>query len=223
MYIKIENSGFKVLPTNSNLEPIKVDTSAISTTSSTLFETIKIENKKVANLNYHQKRVDLAFKNLFKTKPNFTLKDALKNHPTDNLYRAKIVYNKDGLQSCSYYIYSKKIIKTIALVEITDFNYNYKYTNRELFLHLQNSMPQFDEFLITQNGYLKDTTIANIALLDSSTNFWHTPEVALLDGTTKERYINDNKLIKKMIHFRNLKNYTTIATLNAMVGFNILR
>jgi len=223
MYIKIEKSSFKLLSTNNNLKPIELNLKQQSIENLTLFETIKIKDGKIFNLEFHQNRVNFAFKTLLKNAYPIILKNIIKNYPKYGLYRVKIIYNQSGLIDYSYYIYKKKDIKKIALVELSNINYNYKYENRELFNKLYKQLPQFDDFIITQNGYLKDTTIANIALQHKSSQKWHTPTIPLLRGTTRERYLKDNKLIKKMIHFQDLKNYSKIATLNAMVDFNILK
>jgi len=221
MYIKVEDDGFKLLPTSNILEPIRFKVEAIKR-DNTLFETIKIEDGDIINLEYHQQRVDFAFKNLYRSIDSIKLHDILDKRPKNGLYRAKVVYGKNGLIDCSFYIYNRKVIKTIGLIEVPELIYNYKYSNREMFKKLKDKFYEFDELLVTKNGFLTDTTIANIALLNEG-NYWHTPKNALLNGTVRQRYIDLNRLIEKMIHFHDLKNYSKIATLNAMVDFNILK
>jgi len=196
-----------------NKEPIFIKTKQII--EPTLFETIKIENSKISNLNYHQKRVNYAFKELFKTELKLNLKEVLTEYPTDNLYRAKIVYNAKGLISKAYYIYKQKKISSFLLAEIPNINYKFKYYNRDFLNSLKEY--QIDEFIITQNGYLTDTTIANIALLHTASQKWHTPKTPLLQGTTLNRYLDKKELIKRDIHYKDLANYSKIALLNAMV------
>lgn len=216
MYINIVEDSFEVI----GKELLKLEYNY--NPKPTLFETIKIQDGKVYNLEHHQKRVNFAYKSLFKSNKAFILKDILKDIPQSNTYRAKVIYNSKGLINYNYYIYSKKPIYKIALVEL-NINYNYKYLNREPFEYLYKKYPNFDEFIILKNGYLSDSTIANIALLDNTNSMWYTPKEPLLNGITRQRYIKSNKLIKKMIHYKDLKNYAKIATLNAMVDFNILK
>jgi len=182
-----------------------------------LFETIKIDNKP-QNLTYHQERVDRAFKELFKSPTKLNLEAILKNHPTDKLYRAKVIYNKNGLIDLQYYPYKKKEINTIFLIELPNIDYSYKYLNRQIFDRLS-SIYIANEFLITQNGLLTDTTIANIALYHSELKEWHTPKKPLLKGTTRERYLNLGKIKAVDIYHQNLKEYNKIAFLNAMVDW----
>ncbi len=197
-----------------NRKPILIKTKQII--EPTLFETIKIENGKIYNLEYHQARVNSAYKEFFKIEPKLNLKETLSSHPTDNLYRAKIVYDINGLVSKDYYIYKQKRISTLLLVEIPNINYKFKYFNRDFLTPLQKQ--QADEFIITQNGYLRDTTIANIALLHTKSQKWHTPKTPLLQGTTLNRYLDNKELIKTDVHYKDLKNYSKIALLNAMIN-----
>jgi 4-amino-4-deoxychorismate lyase len=221
MYIKITDSTFKIYKTNNILEPIELNLKE-ENKKDELFETIKLFNGEFFNLTYHQKRVDFSYKNLFNTESKIDLKKILINSPKSGLYRAKVIYNKDGLADINYYIYRKKEIKKIALVELKEFDYSYKYLDRAIFDKLFKIVDGFDEFIILQDGYLKDTTIANIAFEDKN-GVWVTPAKPLLYGTTLRRYLDDKKLIKKMIHYANLNSYARLATLNAMVDFNILK
>ena len=196
-----------------NKEPIVIKTEQI--VEPTLFETIKIDNGKIYNLQYHQARVNKAYKELFNTESKLNLVDALTDYPIDNLYRAKILYNANGFISKDYYIYKQKNISSFLLVEMSNINYNFKYLNRDFLTPLK--MHQADEFIITQNGYLRDTTIANIALFHTKSKKWHTPKTPLLKGTTLNRYLDKKELVEAEIHYKDLKNYSKIALLNAMV------
>ena len=187
----------------------------------TLFETIKVQEGKVFNLEYHQKRVDNAYKNFYNKEPQLNLKSVI--NPLENgLYRCKVIYNQNGLVSVDFFKYKKKEIKSIMLIENSDFNYSFKYTNREFFESLYNIYRNTDEFIITKEGYLQDFTIGNIALYHSKKKQWHTPSKPLLFGTTLMRYIDRKKLQLKDIHYTNLENYSKIALLNAMVDFYII-
>ncbi len=197
-----------------NKKPILIKTKQII--EPILFETIKIENGKIFNLNYHQARVNYAYKEFFKTEPKLNLKETLTGYSTDNLYRAKIVYDINGLVSKDYYIYKQKRISTLLLVEIPNINYKFKYFNRDFLSPLQKQ--QADEFIITKNGYLRDTTIANIALFHTKSQKWHTPKNPLLQGTTLKQYLEKNELIKTDVHYKDLTNYSKIALLNAMIN-----
>jgi len=186
----------------------------------TLFETIKSQNYKIFNLQYHQNRVNRSYNELYNSKPKLDLSKIIE--PTKELNRVKIVYNQHGLVDVSYYIYRKKPIKKVKLIEIADFEYNYKYLNRDFFDALYIEYQDIDEFILTKKGYITDSTIANLAFLDKRTNKWHTPQNPLLKGTTRERLLIEKKLILKQIDYTKLKNYSRIAFLNAMIEFRVI-
>ncbi len=200
-----------------NETPIRVNFP--NTISNELFETIKIKNGYVYNLEYHQRRINFAFSKYYKIKNNLFLKDILTNIPQKGLFRAKIVYNQSGLLDINLYPYKKKEIKEIIIVE-SNINYNFKYLNRDFFNYLHKTF-KADEFLIVQNGYVREFTIGNIALF--ANNSWFSPKNPLLFGTTLNRYLEKKEIILKNIHYKDLKKYSKIALLNAMVDFNIIK
>jgi len=205
---------------------IQIDTKPIKFTlpsnrCNKLFETIKSQNGLIFNLEYHQKRLNRTFQELFNKKSDINLSKILK--PTINLHKIKVIYSSSGIEDISYYIYKAKSIKSIKLVEIGDFEYNFKFTNRELFNKLSQVYPNIDEFILLKNGFLTDTTIANIALKSKEDNIWYTPTKPLLNGTYREKLLDLSKIKQKRIHYKDLINYSNLATLNAMVGFNILK
>jgi len=215
MILEINHNSFKVIGS----KPIELNINFNYTNNEPLFETIKIEDGKIYNLEFHQARVDRSYKEYYKIDSTINLKEYLKTPPLNGIYRAKLIYNKFGFVSLNYYKYSKKIIKKLALVEIKDFEYSYKYLNRDSFNQLAKIA---DEVIITKNGYLKDATIANIALLDKKSKIWHTPQEPLLQGTSLQKHLEEKNITKENIHYKDLKNYSKIALLNAMIDFYII-
>ena len=77
-----------------------------------------------------------------------------------------------------------------------------------------------DEILIVKNGLLCDTSIANIALFDGRK--WMTPKTPLLEGTTRQRLLESGFLTVKDIAVEDLKMYSQMALMNAMIDFDII-
>ena len=77
------------------------------------------------------------------------------------------------------------------------------------------------EIIIVKNGLITDTSIANIAILFQ--NEWITPKTPLLLGTTSQRLLKDGIIKPQDISIDMIQRATKIATLNAMVDFNILK
>ena len=195
--------------------------------SDPLFETIAIKKNRAQNLNYHQQRVQKAYSELFNSSCKVNLKTAIeiflqaKKLDISQHYRLKVTYSKNGILDIQLFPYIYKSFDTLVIIEASNIIYNHKYSNRDFFNYLHQNY-QADEFIITQNGFLTDATIANIALLHKTEQAWHTPKKVLLKGTTRARLIQERQIIPKDIHLKDLDNYSNIALLNAMVGFYIL-
>jgi 4-amino-4-deoxychorismate lyase len=180
------------------------------------FETIKIEDGKVFNIAYHQKRYQqtIAFFNGEEKK----LLDYI-NPPKKGLYRAKIIYDKYNILDVSYYPYKKRDIKTFRFVDI-DFDYNLKYLDRSDIDKAYKKRQNCDEIIMIKNNLLCDTSIANIAFFDNKE--WITTKTPLLKGTTLSRYIDKGILKPKDITKDDIKRFSKIALLNAMIDFDIM-
>jgi len=182
-----------------------------------LLETIKIEEGKIHNLSYHQKRCDHTRKTLFNCTDTLSLIDSI-IPPQKGLYRCRILYAKT-LHSVEYIPYVPKDIHALKIVK-SDIHYNFKYADRDMFTHLLTDNNDVDEILIEKDGYLTDTTIANIAFYAESV--WYTPTTPLLKGTMRQKLLDDGFLQERNIKKEDLNQYTQVALMNAMIGFKIL-
>jgi len=186
-------------------------------TSTLLLETIKIEDGEVSNLSYHQARYDESRKALFNSTDRLDL-SSLIQAPSKGLYRCRILYN-EKIHSIEYIPYSPKEIHTLKIVS-SDLEYDHKYANRDALNKLLQLHTDIDDILIEKHGYLTDTTIANIAFYDGKQ--WFTPEKPLLKGTIRAKLLDEGFLHTRKIKKEDLKNYTQVALMNAMIGFKIL-
>ena len=180
----------------------------------TLFETIKIEDGEIFNLDWHNRRFNKTQKELFSNSTSFDLSEFI-SPPTLGLYRCKIIYTHNKILSVNYFSYEAKEIKTLKVIQ-SQLDYEYKYTNRSMFEEL---LKDYNEIIIEKDGFLTDTTIANIAFLEGDK--WFTPKRPLLKGTTRARLIKEGFLHERDIRKESLKNYSNFALMNAMIGFQI--
>jgi len=79
--------------------------------------------------------------------------------------------------------------------------------------------PQFDEIIIEKDGYLTDSSIANIAFFDGID--WITPKKPLLNGTTRERLLDMKFLRTADIKSSDIKSFSGFALMNTMIKFSI--
>ena len=176
-------------------------------------ETIKCDDYEIFNLKYHEKRVSHTIGK------NFNLLEYI-YPPTNELLKCKIVYNDDEILDVTFTPNTKKKILTLKIVFDDDIEYKYKYENREQINHLYSKKDIADEIIIVKNNLITDTTIANIAIYFEDS--WFTPKTPLLYGTTRQRYLDMNRVKQKDINLEMFKKAKKIALLNAMVDFDIL-
>ena len=186
-------------------------------TSPLLLETIKIEDGEVSNLSYHQARCDESRKVLFYSTGRLDLSSLIQT-PPKGLYRCRILYD-EKIHSVEYIPYTPKEIHRLKIVS-SDLVYDHKYANRDTLNKLLQMQADTDDILIEKNGYLTDTTIANIAFYDGEK--WFTPEKPLLKGTMRAKLLDEGFLHTRKIKKEDLKNYTQVALMNAMIGFKII-
>lgn len=177
------------------------------------FETIKCDDYEVFNLSYHEKRISNSIG------MNFNLCEYI-YPPSNKLLRCKLIYDENSILSVEYFPYKKREIKSFKLIYENEIEYSKKYLDRknldELYLKKDNA----DEIIIIKNGFITDTTIANIAIFDGDN--WITSRKPLLFGTTRARLIENGELIEKDIDVNMLKNSKKIALMNAMIDFDVL-
>jgi len=183
-----------------------------------LLETIKIENGEIFNLSYHQERLDRSRKALFSLENKLALAPLLEA-PKNGLYRCRIIYGHK-IDSIEYIPYTPKKIRCLKIVT-SAIDYSYKYEERKELELLLSDEKNCDEVLIEKNGYLTDTTVANIAFYDKGT--WFTPKQPLLKGTMRQKLIDEGFLKTKEIKKEDLMQFSKVALMNAMIGFKIIK
>lgn len=181
-------------------------------------ETIKSIDGKPFHIPYHQWRYEKVLNSLGIIDPP-NLEDYIAP-PNDGLYRCRVVYTKDSID-VNYFKYNKRHIKTLKLIESNSIEYSFKYEDRKELDLLYNKRESCDDILIVKNSYITDTSIANVALYKNGE--WVTPKSPLLKGTTRQRLLDEGKIIEKDILVDDVFSYTKIALLNAMIDFDIIR
>lgn len=186
--------------------------------SNEFLETIRAKDGIYSNLSYHQSRYANVL-NTFDVK-NIQRLDTYLDAPKKGLYRCRLTYNLQKIINIQYLQYKKREINSLKLVYDDEINYSFKYLNRKNINNLFALRENCDDILIVKNGYITDTSVANIALFDGQ---WKTPSSPLLKGTTRARYLNEGKIIESEIKVSDIRNFTKIALLNAMIDFDIIQ
>ena len=181
-------------------------------------ETIKIFNGEIYNIHYHQQRYENTLRYL--GYDNFQDLSSLISPPSQGLLRCRMNYTPDNVFEIEYLPYKKKNIQTFKIVYDDSIEYPFKYEDRSHLNRLLKQRDDCDEILIIKDGYVTDTSIANIAFYDGKS--WVTPKTPLLHGTTRQRYLENAKILESNIRVKDLNKFNKVALLNAMVDFDII-
>jgi len=177
------------------------------------FETIKCEDKEIFNLDFHNLRIARTIGK------NIDLNEYV--YPINSkLLKCKVIFNDDEVEDVIYNEYKKREIKSFKIIYDDKIEYSKKYLNREYLDRLFEQKGISDEIIIIKDGFVTDTTIANIAIYDGIN--WLTPKKPLLNGTTRERYLKLENIFEKDITLEELKSAKKIALMNAMIDFYII-
>ena len=189
--------------------------------SKVFLETIKAVDGEVLHVEYHQKRYESVLKE-FSIDEIQELKTFL-NPPNYGTYRCRLTYDlsvSPQIIEVEYFEYKKRDISTFKIIFENDIEYSKKFTCRDKIDELFALKDEADDILIIKNLLVSDTSIANIAFYQDGS--WITPKTPLLKGTTRQRLIDEGQLIEVDIKVQDIKKFSKIALLNAMIDFDIL-
>ncbi len=179
----------------------------------TFFETIKCQDYKIYNLNFHNARIA---KTIAK---NINLSEYI--YPLNaKLLKCKVIYNENEVLSVDFENYKKRHIQSFRIIYNDNISYTKKSTSRDAINKLFNKKNNADEIIIIKNKLVCDTSIANIAIYDGY--HWLTPKTPLLEGTCRARLLEKKQIFTKDITLSMFKKSKKIALMNAMIDFDIL-
>lgn len=179
-------------------------------------ETLRIEKERIVNLEAHNQRMNETIRTFFPQASKVDLKKhiVLQRHIART--KCHIEYNNTIL-SISYQPYYARQVHSLQLTECDTINYSYKYKDRSLLQLLYNQRRSGDDILIVKNGFITDTSIANIAVYDGIQ--WYTPAHPLLRGTQRAILLQRGIVKEKDITPQELFNFQKLCTINSMLDF----
>lgn len=180
-----------------------------------LIETIRIDNGKPLNMDYHQARLNDAMKFHFNQSDPLKLPDHI-SCPAElqkGIVKCRVLYNRD-IQSITYESYPLRLIQSLALVYDDSIEYAWKYADRSKFEIIKRNI-WADDVLIVKNGLITDTSFSNIVLFDGQK--WLTPRTPLLKGTRREMLLKTGKLYEADISSKDLPTFAEARIINAMI------
>ena len=183
-----------------------------------LIESIKLLDGKVPLLALHQTRMDQARRALFTKSPVIRLKSLLPDLslPTSGVHKIRVEYAERVLKT-EVIPYQIRPINSVRVVDAGQLIYNRKFADRAGINELFAGRGEADDVLMARNGYLMDTSYANVALYDG--RHWYTPSYPLLRGVRREKLLKENKVRPAMIRVRDLPNFKRMRVMNAMLSW----
>lgn len=184
-----------------------------------LFESIKVVDGRLINLEWHQQRVDRSLKKLYGSRPTLELAPRLQvpEEFKTGIVKCRVSYG-ESLGPVTYSCYTTKRVDTLQLIESQPFDYSMKFEDRSKLEQLYQLRGACDDILITHQGMLTDTSYSNVALYDGAN--WYTPEKSLLAGTQRAHLLSQGKLATTAIHANQLQDFKKLVLINAMLDFD---
>ena len=178
-------------------------------------ETIRIEQGRPCNLSYHQDRLNRTFSWVYGESSPFQLDKLIKfpNELSVDKIKLRFLYNKTSFRYETM-IYKPKNIKILKIVEDNTIEYSYKKTKRRSIDRLLTSKGDCDDILIVKNGFITDSSIANIVFFDGKD--WLTPDTPLLKGTCRARLLDEGKIREASIRMEHIPFFHSFCLINAM-------
>jgi 4-amino-4-deoxychorismate lyase len=175
-------------------------------------ESIQIKDKQPQALAWHQARVNATLQNAVSI--DLAKSIVLPSTLTNDIYKCRVVYNAEKIQSIEFLLYKPLIIKTLAFVEDDEIAYSSKYQRRTDLERLKQQTTA-DEVIIVKNGWVTDTSYSNLVFWDGVQ--WHTPITYLLNGTMRQRLLQEGKIIESEIRPSDMSKFKSLKLINAML------
>lgn len=185
---------------------------------SRLLETIKLFNKQLCNLEYHQKRFNKARKDLFGLSDELDLSSLIKipTSISNSLFKVRIIYS-DVIHDIEFHPYGMRAINSLQIVNGDGIDYAYKYEDRSSFQKLLCKCTA-DDILIVKNGLITDSSYSNVAFLEKGK--FYVPSSYLLNGTKRQKLLAENVVTEKNITLDSIFDYEKIFLINSMIDIH---
>lgn len=183
-----------------------------------LLETIKIENREIKNLFFHNERLNRSRKELFGINDYLNLEDiiSIPDKINNGVYKLRITYSQK-IETIEFIPYKIKEITKLKIVEDNNILYDYKYSDRSILNKLLLSAPEADDIIIIKKGFVTDTSYSNLIFFNGTK--WVTPATYLLNGTKRLFLLQKGIISEEEIRVADIKKYSQLKIINAMIDF----
>jgi 4-amino-4-deoxychorismate lyase len=183
-----------------------------------LIETIRVENRSLQQVSYHNKRFNEARRALFGSHDRVDIEEIV-HIPTElpnTVFKLRLLTNGSEFEQ-ELVPYLPRLIRTVKLVYNNSIEYTYKTEDRQSLDRAFAQRGHCDDVMIVKNGLISDSFATNILFFDGTE--WHTPKTPLLRGTQREFLLDQKRIVEKEIKVEDLQTYRSLKLINAMIDF----
>lgn len=186
---------------------------------SRLIETVYLKDGEFRNLKYHQLRMESSLKELFGAPNNWTLENKLhaSAYPESGLYKVRVIYDTE-VKQIEFVPYQAKPVQSIKLISSDAISYAHKFENRQTLNELYQQRGNCDDIVIIKNGFVTDTSYANLIFRKGAE--WFTPTTFLLPGTMRAFLLDSHQVKSTEIRVEDIVKYDSCKLINAMLGID---
>lgn len=178
-------------------------------------ESICFDGDQYRLLPYHQERIDRAFSNFFPNSPSLQLESLLPgNLPTGIRSKIRMLYGEADFK-IEANRYNIRPVHSLRVIEGGVLDYAYKYSDRSEIDRLFDERGGADDIMITKNGFVTDSSYANLLFLHEGR--WFTPKTALLFGVKRQFLLQKQTIQETEIHVDDLPKYESVSLINSML------
>ncbi|WP_439556383.1 hypothetical protein [Dyadobacter sp.] len=179
-------------------------------------ETIRVENRQLKNLGYHEARLNKTRQELWGYTDQWNLAELLEipGFVSDEKHKCRLAYSKE-IDNIKWELHTLRTVKSIRRVYRDTVDYSYKYDKREELNTLFEQREESDEILIIKNGWVTDAYYYNVAFGDGKD--WFTPTTYLLPGTQRAFLLDQGIIQEREISETDIFSYNTVKLFNALV------
>jgi len=182
---------------------------------SRFFETIKLLNGELKNLEYHQERFERTRSETMGLNLHPRLSDSIMipEGLEDSLLKCRVVYAEEIIR-IEYEPQTVREVRSLKLVYSDIIAYGFKYADRSELENLFNQRGDCDDILVVKNGCITDSFYANVVFW--SGEGWITPDTPLLPGTMRASLLRKGLIGHSRITPGDLAGFQTLKLINAM-------
>ncbi len=181
---------------------------------SQLFETIKCEDGKLLNLEFHQDRFNRSRKEYLGTDKILLLEEiiSIPDICKSGIFRCRVTYS-NKIEKVEFLPHQLRKVESLKLVYDETIDYQFKYNNRQHLTQLFEKRENCDDILIVKNNCVTDSYTANPIFFDGKN--WWTPDTVLLPGTQRAKLLKEGKIFTQRITHDSLYKFFKVGLINA--------